>query len=147
MKQSGSQSKTSAKKPKRVSPRKELAVVTFAAVASIAGIGGLLGVHQPLSQVAQPPPQQPAASWSSSLHASHSTASHTVSQGSKAQVVQPAQKVASASWSPSSRGSHSTASHTVSQGSKAVASTGQTTNATLRSSRAFERDAQGGEDS
>src|SRR5512133_1245027 len=100
MKHSGSplrQWKTSAKKPKRVSPRNELAVVTFAAVASIAGVGGLLGVRQPVSQMAQPPPQQAAASRSSSLHASHSTASHTVSQGSKAQVVQPAHKAASAS--------------------------------------------------
>ena len=143
MTQSGSQSKTSAKKPKRVSPRKELAVVTFAAVASIAGVGGLLGVHQPVSQVAQPPPQQAVASWSSSLHVSHST----VSQGSKAQVVQPAQKAASASWSSSPSGSQSTPSHTVSQGSKVLARTGQTTNATQRSSRIFERDAQGGEES
>ena len=78
------ESNSSAKKRKRVSPRKEVAVVTFAAVASIAGVGGLLSVHQPVSQVAQPPPAHVAgASWSSSPRAPHSTASHTLSQGSK----------------------------------------------------------------
>ena len=48
MKETSSQSKTSTKKPKRVSPRKELAVVTFAAVASIAGVGGLQSMQQPI---------------------------------------------------------------------------------------------------
>jgi hypothetical protein len=144
MKESNSQSKPSAKKRKRISPRKEVAVVTFAAVASIAGVGGLLGVHQPVSQVAQPPPAHvAAASWSSSPHASHST----VSQGSRARVAQPTQNGVPASWSSSSGVPHSTASHTVSQGSKAVARTGQTTNATQTSSRVFESDTQGGEES
>lgn len=87
MKETKSQSKTPTKKPKRVSPRKELAVVTFAAVASIAGVGGLLSMQQPISHVAQPPPHVAAASWSSSPQGSHST----VSQGSKAvtQTSQP----------------------------------------------------------
>jgi predicted component of type VI protein secretion system len=75
-----SQPKSYAKKAKRVSARKELAVVTLAAVASIAGVGGLLSVHQPVSQMVQPTPHIAAASWSSSPHGSHST----VSQGSKA---------------------------------------------------------------
>ena len=113
MKESSAQSKPSAKHRKRVSPRKEVAVVTFAAVASIAGVGGLLGVHQPVSQVAQPPPAH----------------------------------VAAASWSSAPRVPHSTASHTVSQGSKTVARTGQTTNATRISSRVFEHDTQGDEES
>ena len=144
MKESNSQSKSSAKKRKRVSPSKEVAVVTFAAVASIAGVGGLLSVHQPVSQVAQPPPAHvAAASWSSSPHASHST----VSQGSRARVAQPTQNSVPASWSSSPRVPHSTTSHTVSQGSKTIARTGQTTNATQGSSRVFERDTEEGEES
>lgn len=39
---------------KRVSHRKELAVVTLAAVASIAGVGGFLAAHQPVTQNSQP---------------------------------------------------------------------------------------------
>ena len=144
MKESSSQSKPSAKKRKRVSPRKEVAVVTFAAVASIAGVGGLLSVHQPVSQVAQPPPAHVApASWSSTQHASHST----VSQGSRVGAAQPTQNGVPASWSSSPRVPNSTASHTVSQGSKAVARTGQTTNAAQTSARVFERDTQGDEES
>jgi hypothetical protein len=140
MKESSSRSKPPAKKRKRVSPRKEVAVVTFAAVASIAGVGGLLSAHQPVSQVAQPPPAHvAAASWSSSTHASHST----VSQGSRVSGAQPGGNGVPASWSSSPRVPHSTASHTVSQGSKAVARTGQTTNATQASSRIFESDTEG----
>ena len=60
-------------------------MVTFAAVASIAGVGGLLGMHQPVSQ-APPTPNVGATSWTSSAHASRPTASHTLSQGSKAIV-------------------------------------------------------------
>jgi hypothetical protein len=86
MSDTGSQPKAPTKKPKRVSSRKELAVVTLAAVASIAGVGGLLGVHQPVSQVAPPTQNVAATSWTSSPHASHPTVSHTVSQGSKAVV-------------------------------------------------------------
>lgn len=86
MSDTGSQRKAPTKKRKRVSPRKELAVVTFAAVASIAGVGGLLGMHQPVSQVAPPTPNVGATSWTSSANASRPTASHTLSQGSKAIV-------------------------------------------------------------
>jgi hypothetical protein len=132
-----SNSKTSAKQPNRVSPRKELAVVTFAAVASIAGVGGLLGVHPPASQVVQPQPVA-RASWSSSPHVSHST----VSQGSRVQAAQPTPNAAAASWSSSPNRSQSTVSHTVSRGSKAVVRAGQPTGATQRSSRAFESDSQ-----
>lgn len=39
---------------RRVSHRRELAVVTLAAVASISGVGGLLAVNPPASQSAQP---------------------------------------------------------------------------------------------
>lgn len=142
MKEASSQSKPSAKKRKKVSPRKEVAVVTFAAVASIAGVGGLLSVQQPVSQVTQPPPAHvAAASWSSTQHASHST----VSQGSRVGAAQPTQNGVPASWSSSPRVPNSTASHTVSQGSRAVAGTGQTTNATQSSSRSFESDAEGAE--
>jgi hypothetical protein len=144
MKQASPQSKPSAKKRKRVSPRKEVAVVTFAAVASIAGVGGLLGVHQPVSQVAQPPPAHVVAtSWSSSPHASHST----VSRGSRVGIAPATQNSVPASWSSSPRVPQSTASHTVSQGSRTVARTGQTTNAAQTSSRVFERDTQGDEES
>lgn len=37
----------------RVSHRRELAVVTFTAVASIAGIGGFLAAHQPVAYTPQ----------------------------------------------------------------------------------------------
>jgi hypothetical protein len=43
------------KKPRRVSQRRELAVVTLATVASISGVGGLLAAHQyGISQSVQP---------------------------------------------------------------------------------------------
>lgn len=43
------------KKPRRVSQRRELAVVTLATVASISGVGGLLAAHQyATSQFVQP---------------------------------------------------------------------------------------------
>lgn len=47
-----------ARKParRRVSHRRELAVVTFAAVASIAGVGGFLAAHQPVTHTSQPAP-------------------------------------------------------------------------------------------
>lgn len=86
MSDTGSRPKAPTKKPRRVSPRKELAVVTFAAVASIAGVGGLLSVHQPVSQVAPSTQNGGATSWTSTAHASRPTVSHTVSQGSKAVV-------------------------------------------------------------
>ena len=110
MAETGSHPKAPTKKPKRVSPRKELAVVTFAAVASIAGVGGLLSMHQPVSQVAPPTQNVAATSWTSPAHTSHATVSHTVTQGSKAVVrtSQPTQPAGAASWSPSAHGSHST---------------------------------------
>jgi hypothetical protein len=118
MSDTGSHPKAPTKKPKRVSPRKELAVVTFAAVASIAGVGGLLSVHQPASQVAPPTQNVANTSWTSSAHTSHPTVSHTVTQGSKAVVRagQPTPAAPTASWSSSAHGSHST----VSQGSPTV---------------------------
>ena len=115
MAETGSHPKAPTKKPKRVSPRKELAIVTFAAVASIAGVGGLLNLHQPASQVAPPAQNVAATSWTSSSHGSRPTVSHTVSQGSKAvgRTSQPTQPARTASWSSSTHGAHST----VTQGS------------------------------
>jgi hypothetical protein len=46
---------------RRVSHRRELAVVTFAAVASIAGVGGFLAAHQPVTHTSQPAVQQAPA--------------------------------------------------------------------------------------
>jgi hypothetical protein len=109
--------KAPTKKPKRVSPRKELAVVTFAAVASIAGVAGLLGVHQPASQVAPTNQNVANTSWTSSAHGSRPAVNHTVSQGSKAVVRtgqptgQPTAPAATATWSSAAHGSHATVSH------------------------------------
>ena len=122
MTETGSHPKPPTKKAKRVSPRKELAVVTFAAVASIAGVGGLLSLHQPASQVTPPTHNVVATSWTSPGHTSRPTVSHTVTQGSKAVVGtsqptgQPAPHAGTASWSSSTQGHHST----VTQGSPTI---------------------------